>query len=633
MTNEKRISELSKYIDRAKRILLLSSPKLDEISTAEDYRMHLLESFSEIGRLGQENIETLEKYFLPLLDPERDLSDEDIELLRTFSSMLIDTTSMENIDLPLIYLQAEKLMEAAEKRGNIRDKILAADNMVIASYMMINITIRLYPDFDDCFRYRDVGLKAAETLLEYLDYDKFLTLPDDECREKVLINSRYIRCLFEWDDGAYPREETNRKDLALLKRSLELADDPFYREHAPAYDWNIHIFRTLQYLSDFTEDNNNHQFNHEQLEEIYGYTKQLISFLDEHPELEPGCPKIEQSFYLARNSYLAGHSDIEDFRKELLRIMEERDKHDFSARGMFVSLTAPLEYIMSLDKEHLTAEQENVIRRIYIDIASYAYHMPKTGVLSFMLTFLSDLLKHFIEVPGGMPFRSMCRRILAAMHPPTYVHSLNVAEISKYLGGELLQKHPELFCGIYGAEDPEIVLSMQEEIEDFIYNSALMHDIGKLFIIETIFTYGRRLVMTEKGFIFTHTRVGASLLQQFPQTSEFSDIALAHHRWYDDSQGYPEDFKIEDSKYHTIISLVQASDCIDAATDRIGRSYKGGLSLPAVIDELREGSGTQYAPFVVELLDDPVVTNKLHKILTDGRDENYRRTFYLLEKL
>lgn len=633
MTNEKRIAELSKYIDRAKRILILSSPKLDEIRNEEDYRKHLLESFTEIGKLGQENIETLEKYFLPLLESDRKLTDDDVDLLRTFSSMLIDTTSMENFDLPLIYLQAEKLLEAAEESGDIRDKILAADNMVIASYMMINITIRLYPDFDDCFKYRDIGLKAANTLLEYLDHDKFLTLPDDECREKVLINSRYIRCLFEWDDGKFSREETNREDLKILKRALEIANDPFYRQNAPAYDWNIHIFRTLQYLSDFTEDNNKHEFTPDQLEEIYGYSKQLVEFLDEHPELEGGCPKIEQKFYLARNSYLSGHSSIEDYRNELLQIMEERDKHDFTARGMFVSLTAPLEYILSLDRANLTPDQENVIRRIYIDIASYAYHMPKTGVLSFMLTFLSDLLKNFIEVPGGMPFRSMCRRIIAAMHPPTYVHSLNVAEIAKFLGGELLRKHPELFCGIYGAENPEIVLSMQEEIEDFIYDSALLHDIGKLFIIETILTYGRRLVVTEKGFIYTHTKVGASLLKRFPQTSEFADIALAHHRWYDDSQGYPEDFRISDSRYRTIIGLVQASDCIDAATDRIGRSYKGGLSLASVIDELREGSGTQYAPFVVELLDDPAVTAKLHKILTEGRDENYRQTYHLLKVL
>ena len=219
------------------------------------------------------------------------------------------------------------------------------------------------------------------------------------------------------------------------------------------------------------------------------------------------------------------------------------------------------------------------------------------------------------------------------MHPPTYVHSLNVAEIAKFLGNELLEKRPELFSGIYGAEDAELVQSMQDEIEEFIYNSALMHDVGKIFIIETILTYGRRLVMTEKDFIHTHTRVGASLLQRYPQTSEYADIALAHHRWYDDSQGYPEDFRIAGSKYKTIISIVQAADCIDAATDRIGRSYKGGLSLPAVIDELRQGSGTQYAPFVVELLDDTAVTDRLHKILTEGRDENYRLTYHLLEKL
>ena len=632
MTNEEKLKELQKYIERAHRILTLCSPQLDEISSDEDYRMFLQKSFLEIGELGLENIETLEKYLNPLLEKDAVLSDDDVELLQTFSSMLMDTTSMENIDLPVIYMQAQKLLENAEQSGDTKKLINALDGMVIAAYMMINLSIRLYPEFDDCFHYRDEGMKAARKLLEYLDHDKFLALPDDECREIVLINARYIRCLFEWGEHD-DQEQANREDLELLRRALSLVNDPFYVENAPGYDWTIHTYRTLQYLADFTEDFNKHNFTEEQLVEIYGYTQCLVEYLKQHPELEKGCPKIEQEFYMARNSYFAGESNLEDYRNALIAIMRRRDSQDFSARGMFVNFTAPLEYIYTLDPENLTQEQQNVLRTMYGEIASYVYRMPKTGVLSFMLTFLSDLLKNFIEVPRGTTFRSMCRRVMAAMHPPTYVHSLNVAAIARYLAVVLIGKHPELFEGVLEDCSEDQVVERSGEILDFVYNSALLHDIGKLFIVETILTYGRKLVDYERMFIQTHTVVGAALLKRFPTTAEFADIALGHHKWYDGSRGYPDDFNVQESRYRTIIALVEVADCIDAATDNIGRSYKEGLSLDEVIAELEEGSGSRYAPYVVELLHDPDVKAQLQRILTDGRDENYRITYHLLNEL
>jgi HD-GYP domain-containing protein (c-di-GMP phosphodiesterase class II) len=337
--------------------------------------------------------------------------------------------------------------------------------------------------------------------------------------------------------------------------------------------------------------------------------------------------------YMARNSFLSGELPLEDYRKELIRIMESNDMDDFSSRGMFVNFTVPLEYILTLDRDNLTEEQEQTVRKAYEKLAVYAYRMPKTGVLSFMLTFIIIFLKNYIEVPGGMTFRGMCRQIMSAMHPPTYVHTVSVAAITKRLAEQLIKRQPELFLGIEDTKSVEEVALREEEVINFVYNAALLHDIGKLFIIETILTYGRNLLESEAGFIKVHTVVGASLLKRYPGTAEYADIALGHHRWYDDSQGYPDDFRINDSKYKTVISLVQAADCLDAATDTIGRSYKQGKSLDAVIEEIKAESGTRYAPYVAELLDEPEVRDELERLLTIGRDENYRGAYYLLKAL
>ena len=631
MNNEGRIGILKDYIERTKLILTLTSPPLNKIESAEDYRLYLQRSFQKIGELGQQNVKDLDEFFFPLLAADVELSDEEADDLREFSSMLIDTTSMENIDIPLIFMIAEKLLQRAEKHGDIKELIVAADNMVIAAYMMMNLSLRFYPDLDGCFRYRDIGLRAAYMILEHLPKDKFAALPDDECRELVLINSRYMRCLFEWGDQK-DRSESNAHDLRLMKQSIALANDPFYREMMPDYLWDIHVFRALQYIADFTEDNNVHRFTREQLEDINECTKALDKFLEDHPEIQ-GCPPTEREFYLIRNAYLVGQMSNEDYQKELIRLMNQLDLKDFSARSMFISLTTPLEYIFTLDKNNLSEDQCDTMRQMYKDIASYSYQMPKTGVLSFMLNFLADLLKNYIEVPGGMSFRAMCRQLMAAMHPPTYVHTLNVAAISRFLAGKLIERNPDLFCGIEDTVNAADVLNRKNELEDFVYNSALLHDVGKLFIVETILTYGRNLVDSEFELIKAHTEVGAALLRRFKDTAKYADVALGHQLWYNGEGGYPPEARHIDPVIKPVVDIVAVADCLDAATDTVGRSYKKGKSLDEVLDEMRAGSGTRYAPFVVELFEDASVIKELQRILTEGRDENYRITFSLLKEL
>lgn len=625
MDFEERLLRLKEYSERKKRILELSSLQLDEIDSDEEYRLSLHEAFLEIKELRMLNNEALKTVFFPLMDESVSLSDEDVELLLYFSSMMIDTTSMENLDQPLLFMQAERLLKEAEKKGDMRSLVLAHDQMVIASYMMFNVTARLYPERDYCFRYRDMGIRSALWLIQQLQHDRFQKLPDDTCRELVLINSRYIRCLFEWDDKP-DRNPYNEKDIRLMEQALSLAEDPFYREQMPGYQWDAHIFRTLQYLADFTEDNNKHQFSHEQLLLLDKYTTELLEFIANHPEFEDRCPKKEQECYAARNAYLAGRISMMEYRKTLERLMERSDEDDFGARGMFVIFTAALEYIMTFDDDALTPEQEGVLRNAYDRMILYAFRMPKTGVLSFMLTYIAMIFRKYIRVPQGLEFTEMCQRIMAAMHPPTYVHSLSVANIARYLAEQLLKREPERFKKAFEGSEPE-------EILDHVYKSTMMHDIGKMLITETIITYGRDLIDEEIDLIRSHVEVGAELLKRYPETAAYADVALGHHKWFDNSHGYPESFNPRESIYETVIAIVSVADCMDAATDSIGRSYKKGESLEKFVNEVMEGSGTRYAPYVAELFKDEEILKELEKLLAEGRDENYRRTFRLLKTI
>ena len=630
---KKQIAALKKYVERTKHILDLSSPQLDGISDPESYREILLRTFDKIKKLADKNNETLEPYLEQLTDDNYEFNEEDVSTMRDFCSLLLDTTAMESVDLPIIQMQTEKILALAEKTDDIKTKLIAYDEAVVSSYMMLNLTIRLYPETDICFRYRDLGLEACYKILEYLDKDKFRELPDEECKELVLVNSRYIRSLFDWLDKK-DRVKYNEHDLALMKRALEIAKDPFYLKEAPNYLWTIHTFRTLQYLADFTEYNNAHGYTPKQLKEITGYTRELIAFIKKHPELKERCSEVEQKLYLLRNTYLSKEIGKRAYKQSLLELMELKDKNDFSARSMFLNFVIPYEYILILKEGKITKKEYQIVQKIYDEMVAYVYHMPKSGTLSFMLTFLVEVLKNFIEVPGGKTLGEMCLQLIAAIHPITYVHTLGVANIASFLTANLIDKNPKLYIGVLGTKSKKEVIARKEEIVKCSYEGALYHDVGKLFIIETIITYGRKLVDDEFNLIKEHPNVGAALLAKYENTKNYQAAAKGHHKWFNDKGGYPEDFILNKSKYKVLISTLTVADCLDAATDRVGRNYKKGKSLSEVVDELERDKGTKYAPYLIELIrEDDDVYDGIVKLITEGRDENYRKVYHLLKEL
>ena len=49
--------------------------------------------------------------------------------------------------------------------------------------------------------------------------------------------------------------------------------------------------------------------------------------------------------------------------------------------------------------------------------------------------------------------------------------------------------------------------------------------------------------------------------------------------------------------------------------------------------ELKEGSGTRYAPFLLELFEDEAVYRELNDILNTGRNDKYLHTYRILENV
>ncbi len=137
----------------------------------------------------------------------------------------------------------------------------------------------------------------------------------------------------------------------------------------------------------------------------------------------------------------------------------------------------------------------------------------------------------------------------------------------------------------------------------------------------------------EFGFIKTHPRTGYNLMQKYASTRMYSEVAISHHKWYDNSRGYPEDFDSSKSQFKPIIDIVLCADCLDAATDTVGRSYNRGKKLADFVEELKEGAGDHYAPWLPELLSDERAAIDIEYLLLNGRQQNYRNVYYLLRNM
>jgi HD-GYP domain-containing protein (c-di-GMP phosphodiesterase class II) len=168
---------------------------------------------------------------------------------------------------------------------------------------------------------------------------------------------------------------------------------------------------------------------------------------------------------------------------------------------------------------------------------------------------------------------------------------------------------------------------------DFAYHAALCHDFGKLFIIDTIFVYGRDLLDMEFDEIRQHPDIGYMLLSANSSTKQYADVARGHHVWYDGSQGYPDAFDTSGNPLKTVIDIVALADCMDAATDSVGRSYREGKTLEKYEQEVILGAGTRYASWGPDLLRDARTRSELEYLLGEGRLNLYRETYQLLSSL
>lgn len=138
-------------------------------------------------------------------------------------------------------------------------------------------------------------------------------------------------------------------------------------------------------------------------------------------------------------------------------------------------------------------------------------------------------------------------------------------------------------------------LSLSEEEKQTIEYAAILHDIGKLAIPDSILNKPDTLTQEEWKIMHRHPEIGYNLLKVIPFLEEASRLILYHHERYD-GKGYP--FGLKGEAIPIGARLIAVVDAFDNMTTE--HAYRTALSIKYAFTELTNNARTQFCPDAVK---------------------------------
>jgi diguanylate cyclase (GGDEF)-like protein/putative nucleotidyltransferase with HDIG domain len=159
-----------------------------------------------------------------------------------------------------------------------------------------------------------------------------------------------------------------------------------------------------------------------------------------------------------------------------------------------------------------------------------------------------------------------------------------------------------IYCELMGNH-----LGLSDNDKKLLRYGAYLHDIGKIQISKDILIKRGTLTDEEWNVMRTHPQCGVDIIRTVPALNEVCPLILHHHERYDGS-GYPHSLKENEIPF--LVRILSVSDSFDAMTSN--RPYSNRKSYSEAIQELKENSGTQF---------DPELVNEFIKMLNINKDK------------
>ena len=150
------------------------------------------------------------------------------------------------------------------------------------------------------------------------------------------------------------------------------------------------------------------------------------------------------------------------------------------------------------------------------------------------------------------------------------------------------------------------------EIE-VLEHAAILHDIGKIGIDSMVLHKEGKLTANEYGLVKAHPLIGDEILGPIDTLAGVRTTIIQHHERYD-GRGYP--YGIPGDEISLKARILAVIDTFDAMlTDR---PYRRSLTLFRAKEELKQGAGSQFDPYVVNAFLDMFEAREEELLMTSG---------------
>jgi len=222
----------------------------------------------------------------------------------------------------------------------------------------------------------------------------------------------------------------------------------------------------------------------------------------------------------------------------------------------------------------------------------------ETDSVNFMMWRFRELNRQLANV--SLESLRVLVAAVEARDPYTRDHSVRVAAFARHLAEEV---------------------KLTKRQVQVIHSAAMLHDIGKIGVPDSILIKPAKLTEEEFEHIKRHPVIGVNILEQTRFFVTELPLVRHHHERYD-GRGYPDGILGSDIPLGS--RIIHVADAVEAMLAQ--RSYKRPCTVEHVLAELENGRGLQFDPEVAVLARDLISRGVLDRIWRIPSASARRRT-------
>ena len=205
---------------------------------------------------------------------------------------------------------------------------------------------------------------------------------------------------------------------------------------------------------------------------------------------------------------------------------------------------------------------------------------------------LADLAEDFNRMSGQLGGYVQQLREAAQANRDLFIGSLRAFAAAIDAKDPYTRGHSERVAAVSRTIARHLLLS--EDLQHKVWIAALLHDVGKIGVEDTILRKEGELTAEEFRQMKMHTVIGADIMQPIEQLREMIPAIRGHHEAWN-GRGYPDGLRGE--QIPLFARIVAVADTFDAITTN--RPYQQAGNLQFAVDTITKLTGSRFDAKVV----------------------------------